>query len=238
MILGSSFSEVYNHPLDNMRFSNCGAILYGTKIRVHGIGEPVILRIAKNHLLLSQYAHPKSSNQETSSDLFRVVDNTDVLGPQLTSSVTQNSGMPEFSTDQGQLQISSLSHHDDVGAIIHRTLRADGTMTTSTITRIPKLSSLENCYSTIVPTEDNENYRLVLNMAAQESYSLDQEVDFQLPAIVDRLKSTIPVHVSQTQPLRLTDGTIGGKRRLNDCDDPCPLPLVAWREYRDWHPHT
>ena len=121
--------------------------------------------------------------------------------------------------NQGQLQISSLSHHDDVGAIIHRTLRADGTMTTSTITLMPKLSSLESCYSAIVPTEDDESYRLVLNMAAQESYSLDQEADFQLPAIVDRLKSTIPVHVTHTQPLRLTDGTFGGKRRLNDDGD-------------------
>lgn len=202
-----------------MRFSNCGQFLYGTKIHLKEIGDPVILPMAKNHLLLSQHASLKSSAEDTSFDLCHLPGNTDAIVPQLTSSVTQNSGMPEFSTNQGQLQISSLSHHDDVGAIIHRTLRADGTMTTSTITRIPKLSSLENCYSTIVPTEDDENYRLVLNMAAQESYSLDQEADFQLPAIVDRLKSTIPVHVSQAQPLRLTDGTVGGKRRLNDRDD-------------------
>jgi hypothetical protein len=128
-----------------MRFSNCGGFLYGTKIHLKEFGEPVILSIAKDYLLLSQHANPKSSAEDTSSDLCCLLGNTDVIGgPQLTSSITQNSGMPEFSTNQGQLQISSLSHHDDVGAIIHRTLRADGTMTTSTITRIPKLSSLED----------------------------------------------------------------------------------------------
>jgi hypothetical protein len=199
-----------------MRFSNCGAFLYGTKIH---LGNPVILPLAQYPLLLSQDTKPKGSTQRTSSNLCHLADNTDVIVPRLTGSITENSGLPEFSTNQEQLQISSLSHHNDVGAVIHRTLRADGTMTTSTITRLPKLSSLENCYSTIVPTEDDGSYRLVLNMAAQEWYSLDQKVDFQLPAVVDRLKRTIPVHVSKTQPLPVTDGTIGGKRRLNDEDD-------------------
>ena len=57
--------------------------------------------------------------------------------------------------------------------------------------RLPKSSTLEKSYSTLVNTGENENLRLVLNMAAQETYSVEDKADFSLPAIFDRKTESI-----------------------------------------------
>jgi hypothetical protein len=182
-----------------------------------GPQDPVILAVAKHLPISFPSGELGPIVAATSSEPGRLGEN--LVHQSLISSITQSSDLAEFSTVQGQLQISSLSHHEDVGAIIYQTLRADGTMTNSTITRIPKLSSLEKCYSTIVPTENDATHRLVLNMAAQESYSLKQGADFQLPAVIDRLKSTIPVHVCRSLPLRIDASDSGTKRLRSEFDD-------------------
>lgn len=58
--------------------------------------------------------------------------------------------------------------------------------------RLPASSTLEKSYSTLVDTGDNENLRLVLNMAAQETYSVEEKADFSLPAVFDRKTDSIP----------------------------------------------
>jgi len=79
-------------------------------------------------------------------------------------------------------------------------------MIEETITRIPKSSTLEKSYSTLVQTGSNakgnhENLRLVLNMAIQDNYSPTAKPDFQLPAVIDRQRESMPVQIYQAQQL-------------------------------------
>lgn len=183
-----------------------------------GIGNPVIISVSTHIPLISTDAHEDSSyeNEIQTSSLSEA---SKELCPSFKGNATQNAGLPEFSTREGRLQISTLTHHDDVGAIVHRTLCADGTMTNKVVTRIPKCSTFETCYSTIVQAEDDTNHRLVLNMAAQQSYSLDQGADFQLPAVIGRVESTIPTHTTHIKPLHIIQGDVSGKRELKREDD-------------------
>jgi hypothetical protein len=127
----------------------------------------------------------------------------------------QISGIPEFTSFQGQLQVSALAQDNDRGSVMLQTVRADGKVIQETITRLPKSSTLENSYSTLVPADSHKNLRLVLNMAIQDTYDADAVTDFQLPAVLDREKSSVPVVVYTPNNL-LAQNQDSQKRRLGN----------------------
>jgi len=125
------------------------------------------------------------------------------------------SSVPEFSRHQAQLQVSALVQENDRGAVMLQTMRADGKMIEETITRLPKSSTLEKSFSTLVPADSHENLRLVLNMAIQDTYEADGETHFQLPAVLERVKSSVPKVVYTPQKLLGADERNGRKRLLD-----------------------
>lgn len=83
-------------------------------------------------------------------------------------------------------------------------------MTSHTLARLPKFEALEQSYSTLISSTTNndpegisnwnsnsktgaERLRLVLNKAAQETYSVGQKADFCLPAVFERTRELVPV---------------------------------------------
>jgi hypothetical protein len=204
-----------------MRFSDCGNFFFGMKIGHPDKGTPVFLHVAP-----MLYQEPLSicdvqtttgvSLQPTTfrrdSLVFGSKDKAFILGAAV---ATQNSGMPAFSFAQGQLQISALTQDGDKGSVILRTMRADGTEIKETITRIPKSSTLEMSYSSLVPTGDHSQLRLVLNKAIQDTYSIVESSDFKLPAVLERKKDSIPVQIyAQQQRVEMTTET--GKRCIEE----------------------
>jgi hypothetical protein len=182
-----------------MRFSDCGNFLHGVKIGTENEGEPVFLHLApylpQNPALTDKSEIHQDSGAVTlsgSDDAVYISENKSLA---IESRRVQLSGVPQFTKSQGQLQISALSQDYDSGSILLQTMRADGKMIEETITRLPKSSTLEKSYSALVPTNSDENLKLVLNMAVQETYSTVTFHDFQLPAVLERQKGSIPTTV-------------------------------------------
>lgn len=180
-------------------------------------GNPVFLFVAPVTPFMIQNTNMASSSQGISSQLMRPLKSTPAGFDQIFKTTIENSGMAEFSTFQGLFQISTLNHHGVAGAITRRTIRSDGTVLSEIVTRTPGSLSLEKAYSTIVKTDNDENLRLVLNKAAQESYSaLVDVIDIQLPAVLDRKRRTIPVYTGSGEHAVVA---AHGKRRLESCVD-------------------
>lgn len=192
-------SKVYDKPLNNLGFSNCGNWLTGTRLGGNSPNLPpvrVLFPLALKVTPMIQSSTEPGLAEDFSQQLVPG-DETQGGGViQRATSYIQNSGLPEFSATQGQMQISVLTQDNNVGAIVRQTMNANGTLTDETITRIPKRSTLEQSYSTLVPTEVSDDVRLVLNKAVQESYPLNNPSDFQLPAVIDRKTGSIPRYVS------------------------------------------
>lgn len=125
------------------------------------------------------------------------------------------SQIPKFTNLEGQLQISALSQDSDSRSVVLQTMRADGKMIEETITRLPQLATLEKSYSTLVPAGCHKNLRLILNMAIQETYSVNEHSDYQLPVMLERTIDSIPrVESTWQAPLEATAN--GGKRPISD----------------------
>jgi hypothetical protein len=91
-------------------------------------------------------------------------------------------------------------------------------MVEETIARLPQSSTLEKSYSALVPASSHENLRLVLNMAIQDTYSVEPEVDLKLPSVLDRQKASIPRTIYTPQQ-RIGPSFTTGKRALGNSSD-------------------
>jgi hypothetical protein len=182
-----------------MRFSDCGNFLHGTRIS-GGEGEPVFLHIGPD---ISPIPPELPSSNGPHSNL------TDTMSSAIANQHLETAGkhhgigksdlhvsvIPKFSHFQGQLQVSALAQDNDRGSVLVQTMRADGKMIEETVTRLPKSSTLEKSYPTLVPSGSHKNIRLVLNMAIQDTYSMNEKADFHFPTVVDREKASIPTTI-------------------------------------------
>lgn len=98
----------------------------------------------------------------------------------------QTTGTPVFNPSVSGLSFSSLSQNHNSSSIILQNVSPGGLVTNANLMRLPKSSTVEKSYSALVNTGDNQKLRLVLNMAAQETYSAEDKADFSLPAVFDR----------------------------------------------------
>ncbi|PVH88665.1 hypothetical protein DL98DRAFT_648024 [Cadophora sp. DSE1049] len=224
----NSFITIYEYPLDHMKFSNCGDFLQGVRLGYPRIGEPVFLHLARRFTLVPLIMANDPKHHDSSTALTKTVSSqTNVMtSGDRNWSIASRGGagpsIPEFSDFQGQLQVTALSQDNDAGAVMLQTMRADGKMIEETITRLPQSSTLEKSYSSLVPASSHKNIRLVLNMAIQDTYSVNEAVDFQLPAVVDREEASIPKMVYSFQP-RLEAGPAQDKRRIEHLGDVSPV---------------
>jgi hypothetical protein len=188
---------IYEYSLNHMRFSNCGNFLHGVRLGHPRAGEPVFLHLGPQlscvPLVISNVSEANTAmmhrtTRTTANEVIRS-DNRNIS---MTNTDRQTSGIPEFTTCRGQLQVSARSQDRDARSVMLQTMRADGKMIEETITRLPQSPTLEQSYSTLVPADNHQNLRLVLNMAIQDTYSIDDKPDFRLPAVLDRKKESIP----------------------------------------------
>jgi hypothetical protein len=221
MDLDDSFITIYEYPLDHMAFSNCGNFLHGVRIGHPRQGEPVFLHLGPQLSCVPPQITNPNNPDNCHRDLVNSVPTNTAsqilsMGSKTRASINNMpiSTTPEFSDFQGQLQISALAQDKDRGSVMLQTIRADGKVTEETITRLPKLSTLEKSYSTLVPAASHKNLRLVLNMAIQDTYDADAVTDFQLPAVLDREKSSVPAVVYTAENL-LGPSQKRQKRRLD-----------------------
>jgi len=206
-----------------MSFSNCGNFLYGVRLGVPQNGEPVFLYLAQHFsnvpLTLNGKAEDSRGDYSTSLSVSASVGSSSQIMAssdqhwEIESTNKSISSIPQFTKFQGQLQISALSQDTDSRSVVLQTMRSDGKLIEEIITRLPQATTLEKSYSTLVPAESHKNLRLVLNMALQDTYSASEESDFQLPAVLDRDKESIP-RFEYTQTLALEEKTGPWKRML------------------------
>ena len=177
----------------------CGNYLYGTypgnkqkalffDLRKY-LPEPVkAIEISQPHDTISVSAtgkRPSPSPSQENKQLSTL--NQTVRSNDTSENNVQTVGTAVFSTSSSGLTFSSLSQNPfDSNSVILQSVGPGGVVTTSDLMRLPKSSTLEKSYSTLVNTGDDEKLRLVLNMAAQETYIVDEEKDFSLPAVFDR----------------------------------------------------
>lgn len=169
-----------------MRFSNCGNFLYGLVAKHDGEVEPKVLNLT-NHLdpiplaitdgssSSTRLAPAQTSSTDQSVSIWKEI-NDDVK-----QSLVQLSGTLQFTTFQGQLQMSALKQDIESGSVLLHTLCSDGEMREETIPRLPGSLTRENSYSTLVPAGRHQNLRIVLNKATQETYSRKNVPDISLP---------------------------------------------------------
>jgi len=176
-------------------------------------GEPVFLHVSQ-HLADIPQQIDDGSYQCGSTVLRRSENQALIRKNDKHFQEMQMSSVPEFSSHQAQVQVSALVQENDRGAVMLQTMRADGKMIEETVTRLPKSSTLEKSFSALVLAESHENLRLVLNMAIQDTYKADGETDFQLPAVLERVESSVPKVVYTPQKLFGTEEE--NKKRLLD----------------------
>jgi hypothetical protein len=209
-----------------MRFSNCGNYLYGLITNHAREGEPVFLNISR---YIDQVPSAITTGSGSSSQIQvrqALTDNKNVapwkeMNTKVEQTAVQVSGirgqMPEFTSFQGQLQMSSLIQDNDSGSVMLQTLRTNGEMREEKLVRLPRSLTLEKSYSTLIPAGSHNNLRLVLDKAVQETYSTKEVPDFQLPVVLDRDKSSIPV--TTYDPQKRIESSSYGKRVIEHTSD-------------------
>ncbi|KAH8682821.1 hypothetical protein BGZ60DRAFT_205875 [Tricladium varicosporioides] len=131
-----------------------------------------------------------------------------------TSNAVQCTSTPVFSASGTELSFSALNQNQDgSSAICLQKIGPGGVITNSNLMRLPKSSTLEKSYSTLVNIGDTERLRLVLNMAAQETYSVEDKADFNLPAIFDRKTESI-LTVEEEHRMNKRLKVVGGSGQL------------------------
>jgi hypothetical protein len=127
----------------------------------------------------------------------------------------QTCGTIIFERDNhGMAHMSVLHQFQAEGAIILHTLREDGTLTSETLSRLPKELALDG-NAVIVPSSESggvETMRLVLNKAPQTHYSFFDAKKSPLPLVLERTKASIPVAVGTLQPALMKDSDIVASR--------------------------
>jgi hypothetical protein len=154
----------------------------------------------------------------------------------------QTCGAIVFGRDNyGMAHMSVLHQFQAEGAIILHTLCEDGTVTSETLSRLPKELALDG-NAVIVPSSENEGVetvRLVLNKAPQPYYSFFDAKQSPLPLILERTKASIPVAVGTLQSALMNESDVIGSRmimRRKASDDGRNVKRA--RSENDVHPST
>jgi hypothetical protein len=176
---------VYGAPMDNMSFSFDGCYLFGTsnnaKVRVSLVKCVPALLAGRRQLLLCS-----GENQN-------LVQHHQPQAAQGTNNPTITQNIDGMST------ISVLQQMEAEGAVVLRSLCENGTTKVETLTRLPEClrSTSSPTILNPAPGKDSKTVRLVLNKAPQNEYILADIEGNGLPAILERLKTTIPAVIGK-----------------------------------------
>jgi hypothetical protein len=108
--------------------------------------------------------------------------------------------MSLFKNPQGDMNVSTVRYRPDLNAVTHEITRSNRSLVQQTVTLLPKSSTLDKNSPTLIMDAkvSSNTVRLVLNMAAQESYSASERSDFSLPFIIDRAIDSMPTSYVET----------------------------------------
>lgn len=209
--IASHLVECFESPLRDLTFSDDGQYLMGgRKIS----GQLVVLQVtpfmSKRVLALGEGdTRHKNINWECQISELSADRSASVLAKMCQSSpfregpvVTSDSTMSPFKNPQGNMNISTVRCHPGTNAVTYETLHSNGSVVEQTITLLPKSSTFEKSYPALITDANvrSNKVRLVLNMAAQESYSASERADFNLPLIIDRAIDSIPTKYRTQTP--------------------------------------
>jgi hypothetical protein len=212
------------YPLDELSFSTCGRYIHGLSLDHKLKGQRVMFNISEE---IQKWGQPDEGSSRalalaqldsTGPDaLSRAGNPMDQIGrlavEEMPGSIMENAIV--FGRSKGSAQISVLKQYHKEGAVVLQSLKEDGTTQTEHITRLPKSSTLETSYATLLePFDNSESIRLILNKRAQDSYSCEERPDFSLPALLTRQKESIPSWIGKRPALSLEGEETQGKRKL------------------------
>ncbi|OTA92268.1 hypothetical protein M434DRAFT_326664 [Hypoxylon sp. CO27-5] len=183
-------------PLDNLAFSQCGNYLQGTVCARSGLyGRLSLFNI---HKYLNERKRIISTGEGTSTLAELPQDGQLQTSSKMTPANVLASEAITFDRPGGRTQISMLRQFHTEGTVILQKFKDDGTMQSECLTRLPKSSTLEKSFATLVNAfERKESVQLVLNKATEDNYSCEEEPDLDLPLLITRQSETIPQWTSK-----------------------------------------
>lgn len=214
--------NICKQPLSDLEFSHCGSYVHGTALEARMSGERVIINISAEinsiHRAISiqparngpaEDTTPRNAlcKRENAVDQFSLLATKEVPNAMVSNTVV-------FSRNNGRGQISMLRQYHEEGAVVLQKLSEDGMAQEQCLTKLPKSSTLETSYSTLLASFQNSNsVHIVLNKAVQDSYSYEDVRDFELPVLVERQADSIPCWTGKRPGLELQDNEGKGKRK-------------------------
>ena len=200
-------------------FSECGQYLYG---RVDSSSGLTVLEIGS-------IIHVRHGNMNSTLQLphaSNIADSLEATGSLVVPrayhdghrSTTISSRRPVLSRTQDLELLSSLHQSHDRGAIVLAGHDNKGTLLNATLARLPASTTLRDSFSTLVRSTNQDEIRLVIDKAAQFTYSTSSKPDLLLPLVFDRHKDTVVVE-RRTLPYRLTSGQKCANEDDRDTDD-------------------
>lgn len=198
---GSHPMKIFDRPLEELQFSNCGRFLSG--LTFGSRSGTVVIPIPAEVLSKISFSDIGDQHYETNSVEQARFGLCQALNDFRTGAVSKplSSDQPLIIFDKtSQFYMSALEHHADLGAIILRTSHNNESVKSATLARMPRLTTLEQSYSTLLPSRPEfDTLRVVLGMAMQETYHGLQTADLALPAILERKKDTIQTFTSDSR---------------------------------------
>ena len=128
-------------------------------------------------------------------------------------STTISSRRPVLSRAEDLGLLSSLHQSHDEGTIVLAAHDNKGTSMNATLARLPASKTLQDSFSSLVRSTNQDDIRLVIDKAAQFTYSTSSKPDVLLPIVFDRHKDTVVVE-RRNLAYRLTNG----QKRTNEDD--------------------
>ncbi|KAI1129797.1 hypothetical protein F5Y10DRAFT_290627 [Nemania abortiva] len=200
-------------PLDNLAFSKCGSYLHGIVCGPYGGASRMICirKYFKDRKTIT------SSGQDLGMEVATVHQSEQrTLSRETKTETILTSDSITFDNVEGRSQLSMLRHLNDEGSVILQKLRDDGTVQFQHLTRLPRSSSLENSYATVVSElsrSESDSIRLVINKAMEDTYSCRPKPDMSLPLLITRNAESIPRWTSK-HTLALEDSPSPQRRRI------------------------
>ncbi|KAI0447554.1 hypothetical protein F4803DRAFT_498569 [Xylaria telfairii] len=201
-------------PLDNLSFSKCGNYLHGIVC-----GRSREFRVI---CIRDYFEEPKgitSRGQNNDTQVAAVHQSEQLsLARRTKAEIILTPESIIFDNVAGRPQISMLQQLNDEGAVILQKSRDDGTIQSQCLTRLPKFSSLEKSYATLVSklsTSESDPIQLVINKAMEDTYSSESKPDMSLPLLITRNAESIPRWTSKHKlALELPDNNGSQRRRI------------------------
>ncbi|KAF2115635.1 hypothetical protein BDV96DRAFT_658883 [Lophiotrema nucula] len=193
---------VFNHPVADVKFSNCGNFISAydplsiTKdAKLFNVTSVIsMLSSSRSVLTISQSGVTTARDPMSVAGCTASLFNSDwTLGNTAPPKVqVQYPNAIAFQPNEGQglASMSMLQQFREDGEIVLTTLREDGSVSTESLTRLPR--SLKLSHAVLVSKASEDTIRIVLNVKRQDRYAPSMASQTQpVPMVIERTRSSI-----------------------------------------------